>query len=508
MKKLFYTLVASGCSIISYAQTPAIQWQKTIGGSNLDQAKSIKQTNDDGYIVVGNSSSIDGDVTGNHSSNQTYLTDFWIVKLNSSGVIQWQKALGGSSIEEANSVQQTSDGGYIVAGTAASSDGDVTGGHGSFDDWIIKLDSSGNIQWKKTLGGSMVEHANSIRQTTDNGYIIAGYSNSVNGDITGNHGSEDFWIVKLDQSGNLQWQKSLGGSDKDSAYSIQQTYDGGYITIGVSLSTNGDVTGNHGNYDIWVVKLNASGSIQWQKSLGGSNDDTAYTIRQTSDGGYIFAGTSSSNNGDVNGNAGSNMWIVKLNNTGNIQWKKIYGTSEFYEVPLSIIQTSDHNYVIGINKEDAANSKYNVTILKIDSAGNSIWEKNIDGNPMKAVSSLEETTDGGLIFAGYADDYTDSNFLIVKLAPTGTLATAEVNQHNTSTAFYPNPAKDFITASKLPKGSTVSIFDTSGRKVFQEKLSTENTKIKTEELLNGTYIIIVTNEGGTTILSDKIIIRR
>lgn len=507
MKKLFYALVASGCSIISYAQAPAIQWEKTIGGSNLDQAKSIKQTNDGGYIVVGNSSSIDGDVTGNHSSNQTYLTDFWVVKLNSSGAIQWQKALGGSSIEEANSVQQTSDGGYIVAGTAASSDGDATGGHGSFDYWIIKLDSSGNIQWKKMLGGSMVEHAHSIRQTTDSGYIIAGYSNSVNGDITGNHGSEDFWIVKLDQSGNLQWQKSLGGGDKDSAYSIQQTSDGGYITIGVSLSTNGDATGNHGNYDIWVVKLNASGSIQWQKSLGGSNDDTAYTIRQTSDGGYIFAGTSSSNDGDVIGNTGSNMWIVKLNNTGNIQWQKIYGTNEFYEVPLSIIQTSDHNYVIGINMEDAANSKYNVTILKIDSAGNSLWEKNIDGTPMKAVSSLEETTDGGLIFAGYADDYTDSDFWIVKLAPAGTLAAAEINKHNTSTTFYPNPAKDVVYISPLPDETTISILDMAGRKVFSQKYNEEKISIPITQIPNGMYLIQVQHKG-KIIISDKLIIKK
>lgn len=507
MRKLFYILAVLGCCLTLYAQAPAIQWQKNLGGSNLDQAKSIKQTNDGGYIVVGNSSSIDGDVTGNHSSNQTYITDFWIVKLNSSGIIQWQKALGGSSIEEANSVQQTSDGGYIVAGTAASSDGDVTGGHGSFDYWIIKLDSSGNIQWKKTLGGSIVEHANSIQQTTDNGYIIAGYSNSVNGDITGNHGSEDFWIVKLDQSGNLQWQKSLGGSDKDSAYSIQQTSDGGYITIGITLSTNGDVTGNHGNYDIWVVKLNSSGSIQWQKALGGSSSDTAYTIRQTNDGGYIFTGTVSSTDGDVIGNTASNMWIVKLNNTGNIQWQKIYGNYEFYEVPLSIIQTSDNGYVVGTNMEDPANGLYNVLILKLDSVGNVIWEKNIDGNPMKAVSSIEETTDGGLIFAGYSDDYTDSAFWIVKLASAATLAAAEV-KHNVSTAFYPNPAKDFITGDKLPKGSTVSIFDTSGRKVFQEKVSTENSKIKTDGLLNGTYILTVTNDRGETILSDKLIIRR
>ena len=164
---------------------------------------------------------------------------------------------------------------------------------------VMNAQTAPSIQWQKSLGGSSYDLAKSIQQTSDGGYIIAGESDSTNGDVTGNHGTSDFWIVKLNALGIIEWQKSLGGSYSDMANSIQQTSDGGYIVAGESGSINGDVTGNHGNADYWIVKLDPSGNIQWQKSLGGSNRDAANSIKQTSDGGYIVAGESSSNNGDV-----------------------------------------------------------------------------------------------------------------------------------------------------------------------------------------------------------------
>lgn len=514
MKKLFYTLAAIGCSITLYAQTPSIQWQKTLGGSNLEGARSIKQTTDGGYIVAGHASSTDGDVTGNHSGGQPYMTDFWIVKLNSSGGIQWQKSLGGSSIEEANSIQQTNDGGYIVAGAAASSNGDVTGTHGSFDYWVIKLDASGNIQWKKNYGGSIVEHAQSIQQTTDNGYIITGYTNSVNGDITTAYGEEDFWIVKIDQNGNLQWQKSYGGSSKDYAYSIRQTAEGGYIAVG---STN-SIIGGISYSNCLILKLNSSGNLEWQKSIGGSHDDTATDIRQTPDGGYIVLGNSNSTDGDAAGNFTSpNIWLFKLNSTGTtIQWKKFLGGAG-HDWGASLEITSDGNFLIGGTTQNPTDFNDDFYVAKLDSNGSILWEKSLGGSALDQMSSAIETVDGGFILAGKTEsndgdvsgNHSDgfSDFWIVKLAPVTTLATQEA-KHNTSTSFYPNPAKDFITLNKLPKGSTVSISDTSGRKVFQEKLSAENSRIKTDGLLNGTYIMTVTNDSGKIILSDKLIIRR
>src|SRR5690606_33017833 len=162
--------------------------------------------------------------------------------------------------------------------------------------------------------------ANSIQQTADGGYIAAGSSSSNDGDVTGNNGDDDFWILKLNTTGNIEWQKSMGGSANDRPYSIQQTEDGGYIVAGSSSSNNGDVSGNHGNTDYWVVKLNTVGEITWQKSLGGSSLDIARSIRQTADGGYIVAGNSRSLDGDVTGNNGEfDYWVVKLNSSGTIE---------------------------------------------------------------------------------------------------------------------------------------------------------------------------------------------
>jgi uncharacterized repeat protein (TIGR01451 family) len=240
--------------------------------------------------------------------------DYWVVKLDVTGNITWQKSLGGSGSDKAQSIQQTVDGGYIVAGYSNSNDGDLTGNNGSYDYWVVKLDVTGNISWQKSLGGSGTDKAQSIQQTTDGGYIVAGFSNSNDGDVTGNNGSYDYWVVKIDASGNITWQKSLGGTWYDKAYSIQQTTDGGYIVAGESACNDGDVTVNNGWYDYWLVKLDASGNIIWQKSLGDTDAQYARSIQQTIDGGFIIARYDSLSQAPWN----RDFWIVKLD-MSNIQ---------------------------------------------------------------------------------------------------------------------------------------------------------------------------------------------
>ena len=285
-----------------------INWANCYGGSSNDVAMSIQQTTDGGYIVAGFTDSNDGDVTGNHGSY-----DYWVVKLNTAGTLEWQKCLGGSGYDEARSIQQTTDGGYIVAGFTDSNDGDVTGNHGGSDYWIVKLNTSGTLVWQKCLGGSSNESAWSIYQTTDGGYIVAGRSLSNDGNVTGNHGGLDYWVVKLNTAGTLQWQKCLGGSNDDEARSIQQTTDGGYIVAGFTDSNDGDVTGFQGIDDYWVVKLDTAGTLQWQKCLGGTSNDEAWSIKQTTDSAYIVTGRTTSNDGDVTGNHGSyDIWTVSL----------------------------------------------------------------------------------------------------------------------------------------------------------------------------------------------------
>jgi len=320
--------------VVKLSSTGSLQWQKCLGGSRDDSAHSIQQTSDGGYIVAGFTDSNDGDVSGNHGG-----WDVWVVKLNSTGSLQWQKCLGGSDWDYAHSIQQTSDGGYIVAGWTWSNDGDVSGNHGGLDVWVVKLSSTGTLQWQKCLGGSGWDGASHAQQTSDGGYIV---SMSNDGDVSG----YDFWVVKLSSTGSLQWQKCLGGSGWDYARSIQQTSDGGYIVAGHTESNDGDVSGNHGGLDVWVVKLSSTGSLQWQKCFGGSGWDGAHSIQQTSDGGYIVAGHTESNDGDVSGNHGGwDVWVVKLNSTGSLQWQKCLGGSDF-DYAYSIQQTSDGGYIV------------------------------------------------------------------------------------------------------------------------------------------------------------------
>ena len=279
------------------------------GGSAYDEANSIQQTSDGGYIVAGVTNSTDGDVSGNHGN-----FDFWVVKLNDTGDIQWQKCLGGGGNEGANSIQQTADGGYIVAGYTNSTDGNVSGNHGNFDFWVVKLDDVGNIQWQKCLGGSSYDLAFSVQNTVYKGYIVAGLTNSSDGNVSGNHGNDDFWVVKLNDTGDIQWQKCLGGSDYDDAINIQPTADRGYIVAGFTYSNDGDVSGNHGDADAWLVKIDCIGRIIWQKCLGGSDYDDAWSVKPNAGKGYIAAGLTFSNDGDVSGNHGNgDVWVVKLN---------------------------------------------------------------------------------------------------------------------------------------------------------------------------------------------------
>ena len=440
-------------------QIPA---RKLLGGAVHEEAYSIQNTTDGGYIVAGLSSTLSGgDITGTNHGGELGGNDYWIVKLDGAKNITWNKLLGGDGTDEARSIQQTPDGGYIVAGYSTSSaNGDVTeANHGSYDYWIVKLDVSGNIEWNKILGGTGDDKAQSIDLTADGGYIVAGYSNNFEGG--GNvseetYGGYDYWVVKLDNGGNIIWDNLMGGTGDDVAYSIQQASDGNYIIAGNSASSaSNDVTGiNHGTAsfptDCWIVRLNASGTvILWNKLLGGSKDDEAQSIEQTPDGGYIVAGFSgSSNNGDVSGinhdlyfNS-PDYWIIKLDRFGNITWDKLLG-GELWEKAYSIKLTSDGGYIVAGFSTSSANG--NVTesnhsnvstsdywIVKLDGTGNILWNRLIGGSADDYARAVLQSPDGGYIVAGFTKssfngDVTSGNhsgnndFWIIKLGSTGYL---------------------------------------------------------------------------------------
>jgi len=492
---------------------PSIVWQKCLGGSHSDSARSIQQTSDGGFIVAGWTHSNDGDVSGYHG-----YVDYWIVKLDSYGNIVWQKCLGGSGDDRAYSVQQTSDGGFIVAGYALSNSGDVSGNHGTYDYWVVKLDSSGNIVWQKCLGGTLYDEAYSIQQTSDGGFIVAGYSLSNDGDVIGNHGSADYWVVKLNSSGDIVWQKCLGGSNQDCARSVQQTSDGGFIVVGYSKSNDGDVSVHHGStlyFDYWVVKLNSSGDIVWHKCLGGSRYDWAYSVQQTSDGGFIVVGYTESNDGDVSGNhGGRDYWVVKLDSFGDIEWQKCLGGSS-YDCAYSVQQTSDGGFIVAgksYSNDGDVSGNHGLSdywVVKLNSSGDIEWQKCLGGRIVDAAYSIQQTLDGGFIVAGctYSNDgdvsgnHGNYDYWVVKLSSSG-VSENVVIPGKFKLSVSPNPFNSscIITA---PSGANIDIYDLQGRlisKGIQPFAESQGKRAfiwqPDETIQSGVYIVKATMENG------------
>lgn len=316
-KSLSLLLVLTGI-LSGFSQNPEILWQKTIGGNDIDLVNAFEATSDGGYIIGGYSKS---DISGEKTENSRGGTDIWIVKIDDSGNIMWQKTYGGSGEDSMFSIKQTSDGGYIVD---AASDSNISGdktenSRGGLDYWILKLNSSGEIVWQKTYGGAQPEFYAYVVQTTDGGYFVGGYSESdVSGDKTDpTKGQRDFWVLKLDSSGEIVWQKSIGGSLLELLTAAFQTADGGFLVGGYSSSgISGDKTeNNRGETDNWIVKLDPSGNVTWDKTYGGNASDVPRDIIQTADGGYLVGGYSKSNiSGDKTENSRGDYdyWVLKL----------------------------------------------------------------------------------------------------------------------------------------------------------------------------------------------------
>jgi uncharacterized delta-60 repeat protein len=366
------------------------QWAITYGGSETDEAYSIQQTSDGGYIVVG--------TTWSYSIGDG---DIWILKLSSTGAIEWQRYYGGGNYDYARCIKQTSDGGYIVGGSTFSF------GAGEKESWILKLNSAGDIEWQHRYGGDKWDHVSSILQTDDGGYVIAGCTGSFGA------GSVDFWILKLSSAGDIEWQETYGGSSEDKARSIQQTIDGGYIVAGWTNSF-----GDGDDDDIWILKLTSEGDIEWQKAYGDSGYDKAQSIQQTLDGGYIVAGWTNS----FGDGSGDDVWILKLNAAGDIEWHKIYSGS-FNDRARSIQQTIDGGYIVaGCGYSFSAGNDDDFWILKLTSEGDIEWQKKYGGNySTEYAHAIQQTNDGGYVIAGTTRSWGagEEDIWILKLSPSG-----------------------------------------------------------------------------------------
>jgi len=321
-------------------ETNDLVWQKTYGGSGHEIPSKMLSTKDGGFILVGYSNSSDGDVSENKGWD-----DCWVLKIDENGNIEWEKSFGGTSRDLGNNIMQTNDDGFLIAATTKSTDGDVNETHGGTDFWLLKIDALGNIEWENTYGGSEDETFSDIEQLNDSSFLMLGSSRSSNGDVGNNYGGKDFWLAKIDLSGNLFWERNYGGSDSENGTAIALNKNGGFILGGTSKSSDYDVSKNLGFDDYWIVSCDSTGSIIWQRSYGGSKNDVLKELKYM-DGGCLLTGYSFSYDNNVIDNHGSSdMWIVKTYSNGQINWTRSLGGSET-DGANAMTYSNDFGYLI------------------------------------------------------------------------------------------------------------------------------------------------------------------
>jgi hypothetical protein len=408
----FFILIScseDGSELISSNDAKQIVWVKTIGGSKNDQANSVVNTNDGGYAILGFTQSNDGDVTD--KSNNSF--DYWLIKYDINNQLEWSKTYGGSLDDRGNSLIQTQDGGFLITGESNSNDEDASSNSGLYDFWVIKINYSGIIEWEKSIGFSGSDKANSVIQTADNGFLVTGVLDVTASNGEGNtklnrHAGGDYWAIRLSQDGKVLWSKYFGGSLSDTPYDAIETADKGFLLVGTSDSSNVDINNNLGSYDYWVVKIDAFGIKEWEKSFGGSEIDEAYGIVSTLDGNYVIVGNTRSNDKNVtNNNGDADLWLIKITPEGNLLWQKNFGGLSF-EIGRSVFKTQDNGFLISGSSRSiqgdltSNNGQNDAWVFKLDSNANLEWQKSIGGSLIDFALDAVELTNKDVIVVGYS----------------------------------------------------------------------------------------------------------
>ncbi len=388
-------LLALLLPLVVEAQPPGVLWKKTLGGSANDNGNDIIKTLDGGSLVVGSSSSSNGDVTGAHG-----LADVWVMKLDADGDLDWQKTYGGISNDYGSTAVATADGGYFIIGHTMSNDGDVSGNHGSLDNWVIRVNSVGTILWQKTYGGTGSDAVSGASMLGTGDLVIAGYTNSNNGDVSGNHGGTDYWLLRIDPAGTILSQKCFGGSSEDYALGVGLSSDGNVVLTGFTISTDGDVTGNlSGLYSGgWTIKTTPAGTLLWQRYV--EPDDFGELWIQdvvTTNDGFIVAGKNSDG-------MYTDLWLVRYDEAGNKVWEKQYGGFQ-EDIAYNITTMLDGGFLVAGHTWDTpfdgvTRGWGNFWVMKIGTPGNIIWEKVLGGTAAESVHGAIVNTDGSMVIAG------------------------------------------------------------------------------------------------------------
>ena len=480
---------------------PTIDWKKCFGGLGNQAFYDIRQTPDGGYIATGS-------FEPQHFDSIPFLsTQVWVVKFDEASNIEWENTYGGSGYESGIAIEFTSDGGYLIAGSTTTVGG-ATGFHGSYDYWIMKLNGEGDLQWEKALGGSSAEVPVDIISTSDGNFLIAGKTSSIDGDVNGFHipyyYGDDYWVIKINPAGDILWSKCYGGYVYDIPGSVIETTDGNYVIAGYTNSVDGDVTVQHGSYDAWIIKIQPDGDLIWQKSFGSGPEDYAYSIIEDENNDLVFAGHSRSNYTGYHG--GFDYWMVKLNKNGKLKWSNVFGGSkQDYGTEIAVLQ--DGSYVIGgwshsLDGDVVGSHKHvDYWIAGVNVEGNLLWTDALGGKNGDYMYCIAPTSDNGFIISG--SSYSNNGNVTDNFTNTGEAWTVKMNYSGEELKQTPNPAKSLFSLYPNPFTQVLNITcnqtvtypvmiqirNVTGQVIQEEIIYSDFASIRTEILIPGIYFV-------------------
>lgn len=488
----------------------------------MEFSGEFKQLSNGTFVACG--SSLSG-ISGNKTTPNHGVDDGWIINFNADFSINWELNLGGTSIDLFNSILITDDGGFLCGGSSKSliSGNKTEPNLGSYDYWVFKINSSGVILWEKTYGGSSQDYLNSIYKTGINEYLLIGSSNSpISGDKSeAFRGGKDFWILKIDGSGNLLWDKTIGGDGYDFPNGAVIVNNSIYITGNSSSSISFDKSAvNFGWDDYWLIKLDIDGNLIWDKTYGGDQQEYPTDLLFSQNELYLIGWSSSMTSGNMTAstNGYDDFWIVKADTNGVMLWDKTYG-GDLSEYPSSIIELSNSKILISGSSESTLSGDFtedtqggrDYWFFTINEDGDMLEQERIGGGFYDDISNVIELSNSNLLLFGDSDspisgdktidNYGGRDFWLVDVATTMTLEIIN-NSLTSNLTIFPNPNNGIYSISGLEKNSIISIYNLQGQliKIVKTTVETEITVNHDNNLEKGMYLIYVKNEIETTLL--------
>jgi len=449
--------------LVKLDSTGGIQWTKHYGGAVYDVVSSVRQTADGGYIISG----------ATFSFNSQPYGDMFLIKTDVAGNISWSRHYGGNGQEQSEDVQQTADGGYIMTGLTNSF------GMGYYDVYLLKTDAVGNISWAQTWGGASNDYSFEVQQTTDHGYIVVGQANSFG------TGPYHVFLIKADSLGQTMWVKTYGGTgnnnQNDIGNSVQETIDGGYIVTGFTTSFGAGAT------DVYLLKTDSVGNGLWAKTFGGTGDDWGECVRQTTDRGYIITGYTKSF-----GAGQSDLYLIKTNSSGNLEWSQAYGDTA-YEYGFSVAQSADGGYLAAGRTNSSGLGNYDLLLIKTDSTGLASCHES-DPNTIEMTQAISVVNVASLqnpAWIGFSITPQSGSGGSETIICSSSTAIEETQRTNSDIFIYPNPfsgsAALLLNDNKINIDAVLKVYDLFGQEVKSIPVFSNETKISGDNLSAGVY---------------------